>query len=93
MTSETLANCAQAIVHYESNGKDLTENKAKKDQEYYFTQYIAAELRSFSDTECFMIKHKINIIEQGGYFISLFDSQLNSHINWNLQSINPGTFS
>ena len=93
MTSETLANWAQAIVHYKSNGKDLTENKAEKDQGYYFAQYIGAELRSFSDTERFMIKHKINIIEQGRYFISLFDSQLNTHVNWNLHSINPATFS
>ena len=35
--------------------KDLVEDNAKKDQEYDFAQYI-------SDTEHFMIKHKINII-------------------------------
>ena len=42
MTSETLANWAQATVNYESNGKDSTENKAEKDQELYFAQYIGA---------------------------------------------------
>ena len=42
MTSETRATWTQAIVNYESNRKDSTENKTEKDQEYYFAQYIGA---------------------------------------------------
>ena len=36
--------------------RDVAENKAEKEQEYYFAKFIAVELRSFSDTECLKIK-------------------------------------
>ena len=56
--SETL----KVIVNYESNGKDLAKDKLEKDKEWYFAQSIAAKLCFYTDSECFIIKHEINII-------------------------------
>lgn len=63
--------------------KDLAEDKEKQDQEYYYAQSIAAELRSFSESERFMVKHEINNV--------IFKYQMRKHAHGNMNPSNLST--
>ena len=57
----------------------------------YFGPQCGFQTQSRSSSRSSVKRYPKN--EQGRYFISLFDSQLNSNVNWNLHSTNRATFS